>query len=124
MLVTSTKEAQKMRVLNWVPYICYRVQFQKDKDKDILVFLDFGSKINIMTPAYAAQLDIKVQSTNVGTQKIDKSSLRTYGLVIAIFQVLDKLDYCRFFQETFLLANIRMKVVLSMFFLTFNNTYI
>ena len=34
-----------------------------------------------MILVYAAQLGLKVQKTNVNTQKIDKSSLETYDMV-------------------------------------------
>ena len=73
-----------MKALNRVSCICYLVQSQKDKNKDILALLDSGSKVNMMTPAYIAQLGLKAQSTNVNAQKIDRSSLKTYGIVIAI----------------------------------------
>ena len=43
-------------------------------------------------------------------------------MVIAAFQVFDKLGRFWFFQKTFLLANISIKVVLDMLFLIFNNT--
>ena len=68
-----------------------------------------------------AQLGLKVQMTKIGAQKIDGSSLATYGIVIAILQVLDTVGCSRFFQETFLLAYISMEVVLSMRFPTFSN---
>ena len=42
-------------------------------------------------------------------------------MVLADFQVEDKLERTRFFQETFLLANISIEVVLSMSFLTLSN---
>ena len=74
-----------------------------------------------MTPAYAAHLVLKVRETNVGAQKINGSSLATYGMVITAFQVVNKFSCSRFFQEAFLLANISMEVVLVMSFLTFNN---
>ena len=74
-----------------------------------------------MTPAYAAHLGLKVKVTNVGAQKIDRSSLATYSIVIAIFQVVNKLGCFWFFQKTFLLANISMQVVLAMPFLTLSN---
>ena len=123
-LVTSAKEAQKVRVLDQVSYICYLVQFQKDKSKDILALLDFRSKGNAMTPAYAAQLGLKVRKTNTGTQKFDRCSLATYGMVIATFQAFDKVGCFWFFQETFLVANISMEVILGMLFRTFNNAVI
>ena len=46
-----------------------------------------------MTPVYAAHLGLKVQKTDVGAQKIDKSFLKTYGMVIIAFCVVDKLNY-------------------------------
>ena len=52
---------------------------------------------------------------------MDGSSLTTYGMVIATFQVVDKLGRFWFFQKTFLLADISIKVVLGMPFLTFRN---
>ena len=48
----NAKKAQKVRVLHWVSYICYLVQFQKDKNKDILALLDLKSEVNAITPAY------------------------------------------------------------------------
>ena len=74
-----------------------------------------------MTPAYAAHIGLKVRVTDVGVQKIDESSLNTYGMVITTFQVVIKLGCFYFFQETFLLADISMKVVLGMPFLTLSN---
>ena len=74
-----------------------------------------------MTPAYAAHLSLKVRMTDVGAQKIDTSSLATYGMVIAAFQVVDKLGRSQFFQETFLLTDISMEVVLGMSFLFLSN---
>ena len=42
-------------------------------------------------------------------------------MVIAGFQVEDKLSRARFFQKSFLLANISMEVVLRKLFLIFSN---
>ena len=50
-----------------------------------------------MNPAYIAQLGSKVQKTNFGAQIINRLSLETYGMVIAAFQVFDKLAHSRFF---------------------------
>ena len=89
--MTSAKEAPKVKVLDQVPYICYPIQFRKDKGKDVLALLNSGSEINVMTPAYAAHLGLKVRMTNIGAQIINRSSLATYGIVIAAFQIVDKL---------------------------------
>ena len=60
MLMTCIKKDLKMRVLDRVPCICYPVQFQKDKSRDVLALLNSRSKINAMTPAYTAQLGLKI----------------------------------------------------------------
>ena len=60
MLVIGLKKTQKIKVLNRVLCIYYLVQFQKDKGKDILALLNFGSKVDAMTLAFAAQLGLKV----------------------------------------------------------------
>ena len=59
--------------------------------------------------------------TNVRAQKIDGSILETFGMVLASFQMEDKLKRAQFFQETFLLADLSIKMVLWMSFLTFSN---
>ena len=123
-LMSDAKEALKVRLLDQVPYICYPVQFRKDNGKNVLALLNSESEVNAMTPAYAAQLDLKVRRTNVNAQKIDGSLQATYGIVIAAFQVFDMLGRSWFFQKTFLLANISMEVVLGIPFLTFSNAYI
>lgn len=58
---------------------------------------------------------------HIGAQKIDSSSLKTFGIVIDGFQVFNKLNREWFFQKTFLLAKTRIKVALIMFFLIFSN---
>ena len=84
-------------ILNRVPGIHYLVQFQKDKGATIRALIDLDSKVNTMTPAYAKQLGFQVRKTDVGAQKIDSSLLRTFKMVIAGFQVKDKLGRARFF---------------------------
>ena len=84
-LVTGTKKALKVKVLDRVPYIYYSMQLQKDKGKDVLALLNSRSKANAMTPAYAAKLGLKVRKTDVDAQKIHNSLQETYGMVIAAF---------------------------------------
>ena len=113
-----------MKVLDRAFYICYPVQFCKDKCKNVLAFLDFGSEINAITLAYTAYLGLKVKLTNVATQKIDGSLLVNYGMVIAAFQIVDKLGRSWFFQKIFFLADISMAVILGMAFITFDNAHV
>ena len=91
MVTDANTEASKIRILDKVSCICYPVQFRKDKSEDVLALLDFRSEVNVMTLAYATNLGLKVRVTNVGAQKIDGSLLATYSMVIASFQVVDKL---------------------------------
>ena len=96
-LVTeASKKAQKM-ILDQMPCISYPVQFRKNKRATIWALIDSGSKVNVMTPGYAKQLGLHVQKTDVKTQKMDGSLLRTFRMVIANFQVKDKLGRARFF---------------------------
>ena len=83
--------------------------------------LNSGSKVNAISPAYAKRLGLKTRKTNVGVQKIDGSALETFGMVIADFQVENKSGRPRFFQETFLVADTKFKVVLGMLFLKISN---
>lgn len=77
-----------------------------------------------MIPTFASKLGLKVCFTNVGAQKIDGSILETFGMALACFRVEDKLGKPRFFQKTFLLADISSQVVLGMLFLTLSNANI
>ena len=77
-----------------------------------------------MTPGYASKLGLKVRPTDVEAQKIDGSTFKTFEMVLASFQVEDTLGKARFFQETFLLADLSVEVVLGMPFLTLSNTNI
>ena len=77
-----------------------------------------------MTPVYASKLGFEVWTTNIGAQEIDGSLLKTFKIVITGFQIRDKLGRAQFFQESFLLANTSIKMVLGMPFLTLNNTNI
>ena len=106
--------------LDWVPCIRYLIRFKKSKVQ-VQALLDSGSEVNAMTPGYASKLGLKVRPTDVGAQKIDGSTLETFGMVLASFQVEDKLGRTRYFQETFLLADISVEVVLGMPFLTLSN---
>ena len=117
----ASTEALKVRVLERVSCIYYLVQFHKDKNRDVLALLNSRSEVNAMTSTYAAHLGLKIRIIDVGARKTNASSLATYGMVIAAFQVVDKFGRSWFFQETFLPANISMKVVLGMSLLTFSN---
>ena len=58
----------------------------------------------------------------MGLDWIDGSTFKTFQIVLASFQVEEKLRRARFFQKTFLLADTSVEVVLGMPYLTLNNT--
>ncbi len=74
-----------------------------------------------MTPAYTAELGLTTRKTSVGAQKIDGSPLETYNMVSASFSLQESLGRFRFFEETFLIADISLEVVLGMPFLALKN---
>ncbi len=74
-----------------------------------------------MTLAYTVKLGLITQKTNVRAQKIDGSSLETHSMTSAKFSLQDSLGWVLFFEETFLLADTNMEVVLRMSFLSLSN---
>ena len=75
-----------------------------------------------MSSNYAKELGFKIRKTNVEAQKIDNSTLKILKMVIADFQVENKVGRPKFFQKTFLMVNIKFKVILRIFFLKISNT--
>ena len=112
-------------MLKRVSCIYYPVQFQEDPGREdqeqVRALLNIGSEVNAMIPAYAKRLGLKTRKTDVGAQKIDDSALETFGMMIADFQVEDKGGRPEFFQEIFLVADTKFKVVLEMPFLKLSN---
>ena len=105
-------------ILDRIPCIHYPIQFKKNK---VWALINSSSKVNAMTSAYASKLGLRVCRTNIGAQKIDGSTFKTFKMVLANFQVEHKLRRAWFFQKTFLLTDISVEVVLKMLFLTFSN---
>ena len=119
--ITQATQKGKKVILDWVPCNYYPVQFRKDQGATIQALIDSGSEVNTMTLADAKKLGLRTQRTNIRAQKVNGSSLETYGMVIVAFQIKNKLGRARFFQETFLLTNTNMNLVLRMPFFTFSN---
>ena len=98
-----------------VSCIRYPINFRK---RSMLALLDSSSEINAIHPAFAKELGFPIRPTDVGVQKIDGTTLETYGMVVAAFLVEDKANRVRFFKETFLVANISPELVFVISFLT------
>ncbi len=74
-----------------------------------------------MTPAYAVELSLTTWKTSVGAEKIDDSLLETYNIASASFLLQNSLEKVWFFENTFLLVDTSMEVVLGMLFLSLSN---
>ena len=81
---SSVTGVSKEATLVYIPCIHYPMQFRKD-DSKTRALLDSGSEVNAMSPAYAKKLGLQVRKTDVGAQKINGSTLETFGMVIASF---------------------------------------
>ena len=119
--MTASSEAN---TLQRFPCIHYSVQFQGDQAGEVRALIDSGSELNAMNPAFAAMLGLSIRLKGMGAQKIDGFALKTYSMTIAGFSIQDKSGRARFFEETFLLADTSMKVVLGMSFLALSNVNI
>ena len=97
-----------------VPCIRYPINFGK---KSISTLLNSGSEVNAIHLVFAREIGLSIRPTDVGAQKIDSTTLETFGIVVIAFLVEDKANQVRFFEETFLVANISPEVVLGMLFL-------
>ena len=80
-----------------------------------------GSEVNAVHLSFVKQLGLSIRPTDIRAQKIDGTTLDTHGMVVAVFSVVDKANRVRFFEETFLVANISPEVVLGIRFLTLSN---
>ncbi len=114
---TSMTDKKTEEELEWAPCIWYPITF-KDQTKALL---DSGSKVNAISQAFAQQLGLKIRKTNFGAQKIDGTTLKTYGIVVSSFSMADKDRRERFFEKSFLLADVRPDILLGMPFLTMSN---
>ena len=110
-------------ILEQVFCIQYLVKYCKNK-AIFLTLINFGSKISKIIITYAAVLGFKVYLTTIKSQKIDCSSSNTFDMIIASFQVQNKLKRDQFFEKTFFLANINMEVIFEISFLIINNAHI
>ncbi|MCJ1270092.1 hypothetical protein MMC22_009986 [Lobaria immixta] len=75
------------------------------------------NKVNAVSRKTVKALGLQILHTHWGAATIDGARLDTYGIVLATISVDDKYRQTRWFEETFLIANISQDVVLGMPFL-------
>lgn len=70
-----------------------------------------------MTPAYIKKLGFWIWKTDISTKQIDGITLVTYEIIITNFSFQDRYARDWLFEETFLVADTNMEIVLGMLFL-------
>ena len=100
-----------------VPCIRYPITFRKNS-VSMSALLDSSSEVNAINPTLTGKLGLPIRPTDDRAQKIDGTMLDTFGMIVSVFSMTDKANRVKFFEETFLVANVSPKVVFGMFFLT------
>lgn len=100
-----------------VSCIYYLVYFSKNWN-NIKALINLGSDVNSICLIYAKKIKLFNQKIDIGIQKIDGFTLAILGIVNAAFLIKNKDEKIRFFETTFLLANISLDMVFKIFFLT------
>ena len=116
-------DTQFGRQAKHLEYIQYLIKFWKNKEI-IQALINFVNEAIAIIQAYSLTLALKVCLTAVRAQKIDGFSYKTFVIVIASFQILNKLGAVQIFLKTFLSADISMDMIFIMSFLTFSNANI
>ena len=101
--------------LIWVLCIRYPINF---REKSVSALFNSNSEFNAVYPTFAKKLGFPIRPIDVRAQKIDGTTLETFGIVVAAFSVTNKDNQVRFFKKTFLVANVSPKVVFGISFLT------
>ena len=78
------------------------------------------SEVNAIHLTFVKQLGLFIRPTDVRVQKIDSTMLDIHGMVVAAFSVENKANRVKFFEETFLIANVSPEVFFEMSFLILN----
>lgn len=120
LFIVGTSIDNILLILDQILYIYYLFYFQKDNIK-VKVLINSGSKVNRITSAYGLKLSLNTRHTNVGTQKIDSFTFKILAIILASFWIEHKLGQAWYFQETFLLADTSIKILLGIFFISLSN---
>lgn len=61
-------------LLEHISCIYYLFRFWKNKKNDVKAFINSDNEVNMITLTYVKKLGFQIQKTDMGVQKIDKSS--------------------------------------------------
>ena len=101
-----------------VSCIRYLIIFQK---QSVSALFNLKHEINTIHPIFVKKLGLFIRPTDIGVRKINRTTLDTYEMVVAVFLVMDKANQVKFFEKIFLVANISLEVVFKMFFLNLSS---
>ena len=97
-LVTKNSEEAILvsaKELEQVMCIQYHIVFPDNIIQDssalnlLLALLNSGSKVNTIHLTFAEKLGFAMQTTNIGTKKIDGTAFETFEIVVVVFSVID-----------------------------------
>ena len=83
--------------------------------------IDSFSKIIIINLDIAKNFGLQVWYINIDTQKINRSKLHTFGMVLTSFSIENKEIRSYFFIKTFLIVNLSIDISLEILFFTLSN---
>lgn len=92
--------------------------------KQVRALSNSDSRVNAMLLICTKNSELRIWKINIGAQKIDKSILEIYKMVLAFFFLKDKLRQIWFFEEIFLVPDIRIQVILEILFFLLSNANI
>ena len=90
--VTSTSiSCTKKEALECVLYIYYLAQFKKNANEtEVQTFIDSENEVNAIHPTFIRALCLPIRPIEIELQKIDSTTLDTYGMLVAAFSVINK----------------------------------
>ena len=116
-ILVSAKELERVTCIQYLIIFSGGITQDGLALDPLLAFLDLDSKVNTIHLTFAEKLGLVVQTTNVSAQKIDGTTLKTYKMMVAAFSITDQANRVRFFEKTFLVANVSPDMILEMLFL-------
>ena len=82
------------------------------------------SEVNAIYPSITKGQGLPIRPIDVGVQKMDGTILKTHGMLVVAFSVVDEANQVKFFEKTFLVANISSETVLEILFFTLSSANI
>ena len=86
----------------------------KGKSKIFSALADSDAEIDIINRTTAKRMRLFLLNTNIGLSAIHGEAVKTYGMHYIEFQQEDNQGRVRYFQDTFLAADISTRMILDM----------